>query len=380
MITPAENAPPIPLTRLDAADPELLDELLAVVARVARASAFTGGAEVDAFEAEYAEYCGTAHCVGLNSGTDALALALKALGIGPGDEVIVPANSFIATAEAVTLAGATPRFVDVDPATALVTADHVAPAITRRTRAVMPVHLYGRTVDLDPIVALAREADIFVIEDACQAHGAFIGDRRAGSVGDAGAFSFYPAKNLGAWGDGGALVTSDPELADRVRLLRSHGERPRYHHRIPGTTARLDALQAALLRVKLRRLDDWNAGRRRAGAALTAALASAPVVTPAPVAPGSDHVFHQYVVTIAERDALREHLEAHGVATAIHYPVPIHKSEAYADLAGGTGTLPVAETLADYSCSLPMHPALSDVAVARIAAAVHAFGAVAAAA
>jgi dTDP-3-amino-3,4,6-trideoxy-alpha-D-glucose transaminase len=372
---PAADRPAIPLTRLDNADPALLDELLAEVERVARSAAFTLGTEVEAFEEELAAYCGTAHAVGISSGTEALVLALRALGIGPGDEVVVPANSFIATAEAVSLVGATPRFVDVDPDTALVTAELLEPAIGPRTRCVIPVHLYGRTVDLDPILALARARGAFVVEDACQAHGAVTAGRRAGSLADAGCFSFYPAKNLGAWGDGGALVTNDEWIADQVRLLRSHGERPRYHHRVPGTTARLDALQAAVLRVKLRRLDTANAGRRRVAAQLTAALAGASVRPPAPVAADGDHVFHQYVVATDARDALREHLAAQGIASAIHYPVPIHRTDAYASAGLGAGSLPVSEALAEQSCSLPMHHSLTASEIDRIADAVQSFGA-----
>jgi len=369
----SNGARAIPLTRMDNADPELMDELLAVVERVARTGGFTGGAEVDAFEEELAAYCGTRHAVGLSSGTEALALALRALDIGPGDEVIVPANSFIATAEAVSLVGATPRFVDCDEATALVGADAIEPAIGPRTRAVMPVHLYGRTVDLDPIMALARRAGIAVIEDACQAHGAWIGSRRVGSIGDAAAFSFYPAKNLGAWGDAGGLVTSDDTIADRVRLLRSHGERPRYNHLVPGTTARLDALQAAVLRVKLRRLDGWNDGRRRVAAALSDALAGAPVDVPAPVAADGDHVFHQFVVGSDDRDGLRVHLERHGVATGIHYPVAIHRSQAYASAGLGPGSLPASERLAERILSLPMHPSLTGDEIAAVGHAVRTF-------
>jgi dTDP-3-amino-3,4,6-trideoxy-alpha-D-glucose transaminase len=361
----------IPLTRLDNADPALLDELLATVERIARGAAFTLGPEVEAFEQEFADYCGVRHAVGLSNGTDAIALALRALDIGPGDEVVVPANSFIATAEAVTMVGAVPVFVDVEPDTALVTAELIEPAIGPRTRCLIPVHLYGRMVDLDPILALARRTGLAVIEDACQAHGAMLHGRRAGSMAHCGVFSFYPAKNLGAWGDAGALVTDDANIADHVQLMRSHGERPRYHHRMPGTTARLDALQAAILRVKLRRLDAWNDGRRRVGAALTSALADAPVRTPAPVADGGDHVFHQYVVTADDRDGLREHLAAHGVATAIHYPVPIHRTQAYAR--PGTPSLPVAEALAAHSCSLPMHPAMDDDDIAHVADAVHTY-------
>jgi dTDP-3-amino-3,4,6-trideoxy-alpha-D-glucose transaminase len=364
---------PIPLTRLAADDGELMDELLEAVARVARGAAFIGGPEVEAFEAEWAGYCRTAHAVGVSSGTEALALALRALDVGPGDEVIVPANSFVATAEAVTLVGATPRFVDVDRATALITAEHIMPALGPRTRAVIPVHLYGRTVAMDPIVRLGRETGIAVIEDACQAHGARIGHDRAGAAGDCGCFSFYPAKNLGAWGDAGALVTDDPRLADRVRLLRSHGERPRYHHQVPGTTGRLDGIQAAVLRVKLRRLEAANVARRRAAAALTAALAGAPVRVPAPIGAGRDHVFHQYVVATAQRAALRAHLEECGIATAVHYPVAIHRTRAYASSAHPAGSLPVAEALAESICSLPMFPGLAAHEIARIGAAVHAF-------
>jgi dTDP-4-amino-4,6-dideoxygalactose transaminase len=362
---------PLPLTRLDNADPRLMAELLNAVERVARSAAFVGGEEVEAFEAEFAAYCGADHAVGLSSGTDALALALRALGIGPGDEVVVPANSFIATAEAVTLVGARPRFADVDRTTAVVTAELLEAAIGPSTRCLVPVHLYGRTVDMGPVMALARSRGLFVVEDACQAHGAWIGGRRAGSIGDAGCFSFYPAKNLGAWGDAGGLVTEDAALADRVRLLRSHGERPRYRHRIPGTTARLDALQAAVLRVKLRRLDALNGGRRRAAAALSAALHGSAVRPPAPTVGGGDHVFHQYVVTSDDRDALRAHLAARGIATAVHYPTPIHRTEAYAGRLADRRRLPAAESLASRICTLPMHPALSRADVERIAAAVH---------
>ena len=368
-------APAIPLTRMDNADPELMEELLVEVERTARSAAFIGGPEVEAFEDEFAAYCGTAHAVGISNGTDALALALRVMDIGPGYEVVVPANSFIATAEAVTMVGATPRFVDVDPDTALVTAELVEPAIGPRTRCLIPVHLYGRTVDLDPILALAHEKTIRVLEDACQAHGALLRGRRAGSMGDAGCFSFYPATNLGAWGDAGALVTNDATIADRVQLLRSHGERPRYHHRMPGTTARLDGIQAAVLRVKLRRLDAANEGRRRLGAALTEALAGAPVKAPALPAPGHDHVSHQYVVETDARDELRDHLAVRGVATAIHYPTAIHRTEAYAAAGMGPGSAPVAERLAEQICSLPMHPSMDDDEIALVAEAVHEFGA-----
>jgi len=382
----------IPLTRLDNANPELMEELLETVTRVATSARFTLGPEVEAFEDEYAVYCESAYTIGLSSGTDALILALRALEIGPGDEVIVPANSFIATAEAVSLVGATPRFVDVDGDTALINAAGAEAAIGPHTRCLMVVHLYGRTVELDSLVSLARERGLALIEDACQAHGAMIGARRAGTIGDVGCFSFYPAKNLGAWGDAGAVVTNDARLADRVRLMRTHGERIRYHHEIVGMTARMDAIQAAILRVKLRHLDAWNEARRRAGAALTEALRDAPVIPPAPPRPASDHVFHQFVVESDDRDRLRTHLATHGIATAIHYPVPLHQTPAYAGHAGvacdagangrspargdagqAPDQCPIAERLARRILSLPIYPAMTDEEIDAVTGAVAAF-------
>jgi dTDP-3-amino-3,4,6-trideoxy-alpha-D-glucose transaminase len=364
---------PVPLSWLDHRDPELFDELLAAVAAVAREASFTLGGEVEAFEREFATYCGTAHAVGVSSGTDALVLALRALGVRSEDEVVVPANSFVATAEAVSLVGATPRFVDVDPDTCTLTRRLVEDAIGPRTRAIVPVHLYGRTVDVAPILALARKAGIWVVEDASQAHGARYRGRRVGSLGVCGCFSFYPAKNLGAWGDGGAVVTSDPELDDRLRLLRAHGERPRHRHRIVGTTARLDAIQAAVLRVKLRRLDGWNERRRSVARALDSALAGSGVALPAPPASDGDHVFHQYVVRAPGRDRLRTWLDRCGIATGVHYPVPIHLTEAYAALGHRPGSFPVAERLAATVCSLAVHPGVAPEDVERLAASIQAF-------
>jgi dTDP-3-amino-3,4,6-trideoxy-alpha-D-glucose transaminase len=358
---------------MDHADPALLQELLEVVAGVASTGAFSGGHEVEAFEAEFAAWCEAEHAVGVSSGTEALVLALRALGIGPGDEVILPTNSFIATAEAVTLVGAVPRLVDVDPETHLITAEAVAEAIGPRTRAVIPVHLMGATVDMDPLLEVARSAGLRVVEDTAQAHGARYKGRRAGSMGDIGCFSFYPTKNLGAWGDGGAVITADEGLARRVRLLRSHGEAVRYEHVVPGTTARLDALQAALLRVKLRRLEGWNTARRRIAADLAARLAGGPVALPAPAHADGDHVYHLFVVRTTAREALRAHLGELGVATAVHYPVPIHRTGAYSDLGLSAGSLPVAERLADEICTLPLFPGMSGDEVARVADAVLSF-------
>jgi dTDP-3-amino-3,4,6-trideoxy-alpha-D-glucose transaminase len=362
---------PIPVTRLDQADPILLEELLEVVGRVARQGAFTGGVEVESFEAEFAAYCGIEHAIGVSSGTEALSLALRALGIGPGDEVIVPTNSFIATAEAVSWVGATAKLVDVDPESHLLTAELVEAAIGPKTRCVIPVHLMGSTVDLDPILELAHGAGLKVIEDTAQAHGAFHRGQRVGTLADVGCFSFYPTKNLGGWGDGGAVVTRDEEIARRIRLLRSHGESPRYHHRIVGTTARLDALQAALLRVKLRHLDARNEDRRRLGAALRAGLQGTSVELPAAAFDGADHVYHLFIVRSKQRDALRAHLERHSVSSAVHYPFPIHRTEAYGPLP--EGSLPVAERLAQEICTLPLFPTMSDDEVARVVAAVESF-------
>jgi len=371
----------VPLMRLDFAQPELLEELMDAVRGVAERGAFTLGEPVEAFEREFAAYCDSDHAIGVSSGTEALVLALRALGIGPGDEVLVPTNSFIATAEAVSAVGATPRLLDVDPESHLITAEIVAESLTPSVRCVIPVHLFGATVDLDPILELAHDAGVHVIEDACQAHGARYRGRRVGSLGVFGCFSFYPTKNLGAWGDGGAVVTSVPELAERVRLLRAHGEQPRYNHRIVGTTARLDALQAAVLSRKLALLDGWNEQRRELGSSLRARLdglgehgGDAESISPTrlPFAE-ADHVYHLFVVRTDERDALRAHLSQWGVASAVHYPTPIHLTEAYAHLGCGHGSLPVSERLADRICSLPLYPGMTEPELERISAALSSF-------
>jgi len=331
------------------------------------------GPSVNKFEEDFSRFVGVRHGVAVSNGTVALHLALVALGIGPGDEVIVPDLTFAATINAVLYCGATPVIVDVDPETALISAEIVEPALTPRTRCVIPVHLFGRPVEMDPLLSLCRGRGIAVVEDACQAHGALYRGRPVGSLGDAGCFSFYPTKNLGGWGDGGALVTSDPELDHRARLLRSHGEGRRHHHELATGTHRLDTLQAAILEVKLRHLPDWNQRRREAAAALREGLAGSPVVSPAPAAPDSDHVYHLFVVRCAQRDALRDHLDSRGIASAIHYPTPIHLQPAYAEVGLGPGSLPVAERLASENCSLPIFPAIEDSQIAEIVAAVESF-------
>lgn len=372
---PQLGATEVPFIRLDAADKVLTAEIFSAVERVAAAAAFTLGEELETFEREFAAWCETEHAIGVSSGTSALELALRALGIGPGDEVILPTNSFIATAEAVTATGARPVLVDVDESTALLTAEIVEAALTERTRCVIPVHLYGRSVEMEPLLALCRAHDLRVVEDACQAHGARYQGRPAGTHGDAGCFSFYPTKNLGGWGDGGAVVTADPDLAERVRLMRSHGEGTRHHHEMPAGTHRLHSLQAAILSVKLKRLDEWNENRRQAASALREALAGSSLALPEPAAANGDHVYHLFVVRTPDRDALRAHLGQNGVSSAIHYPTPIHLQPAYADASQKQGDLPVSERLAAESCSLPIFPSITDAELALIADAVSSFSA-----
>jgi dTDP-3-amino-3,4,6-trideoxy-alpha-D-glucose transaminase len=369
--------PRVPLLRITSSDPQDVEELVGAVAALAATGEFTLGSAVAAFEREFADFCGAAHAVGVSSGTDALVLALRALGLRRDDEVIVPANSFIATAEAVSLAGGAPRLVDVDAATGLLTAEIVEQELARHpnVRCIIPVHLYGATVDMDPILEVARDRSIHVVEDAAQAHGAIYKGRRVGTLGDIGCFSFYPTKNLGGWGDGGAVTTDDDDLAYRVRLLRSHGEHPRYHHQIVGATARLDALQAAVLKIKLRRLDAANDRRRQLAEMLRRALQEAYVDLPPVASPGHDHVHHLFVVRTTARDQLRAHLDAAGIDSAVHYPVPIHLSDAYRSLGFLRGDLPVVERHAATSCSLPFWPAMTDDELRRVAAAVRGFDA-----
>ena len=365
----------MPFVRLDSADPVLTADIFAAIERIAGSAAFTLGEELETFEREFATWCETEHAIGVSSGTSALELALRALGIGPGDEVVLPTNSFIATAEAVTATGATPVLVDVDEDTALLTTEIVEAALTERTRCVIPVHLYGRSVEMASLMALCRSRGLRVVEDACQAHGARYQGRPAGTHGDAGCFSFYPTKNLGGWGDGGAVITADADLAERIRLMRSHGEGTRHHHEMAAGTHRLHSLQAAILSVKLKRLDDWTEQRRQAGANLREALSGADLILPEPAAPNGDHVHHLFVVRTPARDALRSHLGEHGVASAIHYPTPIHLQPAYADTAPHQGDLPVSERLATESCSLPIFPSITDEELDRIASAANSFSA-----
>ncbi|MCP4592660.1 MAG: DegT/DnrJ/EryC1/StrS family aminotransferase [bacterium] len=343
------------------------------IAGVINSNGYVLGKEVGAFEEEFAEFCGTKHCIGVGSGLDALTLTLRALDIGPGDEVILPANTFVATALAVTQVGATPVLVDHDPQTYNLDPRRLTAAITRLTRAVIPVHLYGQPVDLDPIQVIAEEHGLAVIEDACQAHGALYKGERCGGLGDAGAFSFYPGKNLGACGDGGAVVTSDDRIAERLRRLRNYGSIVKYHHEECGVNSRLDAIQAAILRVKLRHLDKWNEARQRAADRYRAGLADLPIVLPH-VAEDRTHVHHLFVIRSKHRDRLLNYLVDRGIYAGIHYPVPIHHQPAYA---GGNCMVSAPLNCTESSCgellSLPMHPHLTGEDIDAVIAAVGEF-------
>jgi dTDP-4-amino-4,6-dideoxygalactose transaminase len=345
---------------------ELDAELKAAIGAVMARGDFVLGADLEQFEEEFARYCGVRYAVGVDSGFSALELALRAAHIGPGDEVITQANTFIATAGAIQAAGASPILTDCDRHGAMDPAA-VAAAISPRTRAIIPVHLFGRIAEMDAIGSLAAKAQLPVIEDACQAHGARWRGRRAGGFGKAGAFSFYPAKNLGALGDGGMLVTDSTEVADSIRVLRHYGQRVKYRHLTTPLNRRLDTLQAAVLRVKLRHLDRWNARRNQIAEAYRERLAGLPLTLPRREEPGR-HVYHLFVIEVEDRDGLRDALAAVGVETGIHYPIPLHQQPALADLAYPTGAFPHTEWLAAHSLSLPMYPELPLEHVERVSA------------
>ena len=360
----------IPLVDLGAQHGPLAPELQSAVQRVFQRSSFILGPEVDHFESKFASYLNATNCVAVSSGTAALQLVLQALTIGPGDEVITVPFTFIATAEAITAVGATPVFVDIDPVAYTMDSEQVERAITAKTRAILPVHLYGQPAHLDPLLAIARRHDLALIEDACQAHGAEYKGQKVGALGRAGCFSFYPSKNLGACGEGGAIVTNDPELAERVRLLRNHGSVSKYEHRFPGYNFRMEGLQGAFLAVKLPHLDEWNERRRKAAQHYDRLFSA---TQPGIIAPNemsyAKHVYHLYVIQADARDALRQQLAERGVETGLHYPIPLHLQEAYRSLGYGRGDFPVAEQLADRALSLPMYPDISLEAVEVVASA-----------
>ena len=357
---------PVPLVDLSRLEEAILAEARAAFERLSRSGAFTFGKDLEAFEVEFAEYCGAAHCVGVGDGTDAIRLALVALGVGPGCEVITVPHTFVATVEAIAATGADPVFIDIDPQTRCMDPACLAAAITPRTAAIVPVHLYGRPAPMGEILAAA--GDIPVLEDAAQAHGAELNGRRAGGIGAAAAFSFYPTKNLGAMGDGGAVVTDDPELAAAVRSLRHHGADPEDAnlHLRRGSTARLDNLQAALLRLKLPYLDSWNNSRRAAAARYRAALADLPVGLPPGDPEGGRHVYHLFAVEVDDRDEVLAGMRNAGIGAAAHYPTPVHRQPAWRALDYPEGSLPHAEEAASRCLTLPIFPQIADSEVDRV--------------
>ncbi len=358
---------PIPLVDLKAQYRAIKPEIDIAMQHVLERADFVLGADVEAFEGEFAAFCGAAHAVSCGSGTEALHLGLKALGIGPGDEVIMPAMTFVATALAITMCGARPVLVDVEPATALIDPAAIARAITPNTRAILPVHLFGQCADMAAIGAIAKRHGLRIVEDAAQAHGARCNGAQAGTLGDVGCFSFYPGKNLGAYGDGGLVTTNDAGIADKMKLLRNWGSRRKYHHEVMGTNSRLDTLQAAVLRVKLRHLDGWNAARRRHAAAYDAALRPINDIERTRYDAGA--IYHLYVIRTDDRDSALDALNRAGIGAAIHYPFAVHEHAAYAWLGYPAGTFPVSESWARRCLSLPIYPELPADAVARAAAA-----------
>jgi dTDP-4-amino-4,6-dideoxygalactose transaminase len=360
---------PIPFVDLATDQAEIADELAAAIGRVVDSAWYLLGPELDAFEREFAAYCGVGHCVGVGSGMAALELALRALGIGRGDEVIVPAYTWVATWLAVSGVGAVPVPVDVCASTYNIDVEAARAALSERTAAVVPVHLRGEPADMDAVMDLARKRGIAVLEDAAQAHGATLGGRRVGGIGDAAAFSFYPAKNLGTFGDGGAITTDDGALAERLRMLRNYGMKNRYEVEMAGVNSRLAEIQAAVLRVKLDRLDSWNASRRALAAVYTEELADLPgLALPQPLA-GTEPVYHLFCAGHAERDALRAHLERHEVETLVHYPLLPQVTGAYRDDPRiGAADLAVSDGLAREELSLPLHPHLREDQVRRVCA------------
>ncbi|HVD91256.1 MAG TPA: DegT/DnrJ/EryC1/StrS family aminotransferase [Vicinamibacterales bacterium] len=353
----------VPLLDLQGQFRPLRDELLAAIARVCDSQRFIGGPEVEGFEREAAAHLGVAHAIGLSSGTDAILVALMALGVGPGDEVITPTFSFFATAGCVSRLGATPKLVDIDPRTCNIDPAAVEAVITSRTRAIIPVHLYGQCADMDPILEISARRGIEVVEDAAQAIGATYKGRSAGSMGRAGCLSFFPSKNLGAFGDGGMVITNDEGIARAARLLRNHGAEPKYFHKRIGGNFRLDALQAAVLRVKLPHLERWSA-MRRANAdrydRLFAESAAADRITLPARAPDRVHIFNQYVIRVPDRDAVRAALDAAGIGCEIYYPVPFHLQECFAPLGYRRGDFPAAEAAAAETLALPIYGELTD--------------------
>lgn len=348
----------IPYQDLSAHHAPLREEFSAAIESVIDAGAFAGGKFVEAFETDFAKYCDCREAIGVGSGTEALWLALKALGIGPGDEVITVSMTFIATAEAITMTGATPVFVDIEEGTYTMDASKLDAVVTPRTKAIIPVHLFGQAAEMDPIMHFARQRGLHVIEDAAQAHGARYKGERVGSIGDAGCFSFYPGKNLGAFGEAGAVVTQDPKLAEKIRVLRDHGQQKKYEHRVVGWNARMDGIQAAVLQIKLRHLDRHNEQRRQLASIYDRQLVGLDSIIRPERFRSSEHVYHVYAIQIEDRQLLIETFQRRGIGYGIHYPIPVHLQDAYEDLGYRRGDFPVSERCADQFLSLPMFPEL----------------------
>jgi dTDP-4-amino-4,6-dideoxygalactose transaminase len=344
-------------------------EIDAAITRVLESCQFVLGAEVAAFERDFAVYCQASECIALNSGTSALHLALLAAGVGPGDEVITVPFTFVASVAAIIYAGAKPVLVDIEPHSFTIDPEKIESSITSRTKAILPVHLYGHPADMDPIMEIARRRRLIVIEDAAQAHGAEYKGHRVGSIGDIACFSFYPGKNLGAYGEGGAVTTSNPKYADTVRMLRDWGQDRKYHHLLRGYNYRMEGFQGAVLGVKLGHLDEWTKARRKIVAQYNEHLAHLDIDTPVEM-PWARHVYHVYTVRSTDRDGLQAALGAEGIQTGIHYPVPAHMQPAYADLGYGPGDFPHSEAAAQQVLSLPLYPELPSQAVAQVAAVV----------
>ena len=350
----------VPFLDLKAHHDPIRQEVMAAMSEVIDVNAFAGGPFVARFEAAYAKFCQATHCIGVGNGTDALWFALLGLGVGPGDEVITVPMTFMATAEAITYAGAKPVFVDIDPVTYTIDVTKIEAAITPRTKAIIPVHLFGQCADMDPIMEIARRHNLFVVEDAAQAQGSGYRQRQAGSIGHVAGFSFYPGKNLGAWGEAGGITTNDAALCARMQMFREHGQAKKYYHDVVGWNGRMDGLQAAVLSVKLKYLDQANAGRRRAAQRYHDLLAgTAGLILPVE-APYARHIYHIYAVRVKHRASVMQQLGDRGIGCGIHYPVPVHLQKAYADLGRKPGDFPVSEACAESFISLPMFPELTD--------------------
>jgi dTDP-4-amino-4,6-dideoxygalactose transaminase len=365
MMNPKQTTQNVPFVDLSAQYARIRDEVTEAIAKVLERTDFILGQDVTLFEEEFAAFCGVDYAVGVDSGTSALELALRAYGVGPGDEVITVANTFVATALAISFTGATPVLVDIDPDTYTLDASLLESVITARTKAIIPVHLYGQPADMDPILELAEQHGLVVIEDACQAHGAKYKGRPVGSLGHAAAFSFYPGKNLGAYGDAGAVTTSDAIVSESLKMLRNYGSTRKYHHALRGFNRRLDTLQAAVLRVKLQYLDTWSESRRQHAKMYSELLEHSAVAVPAR-ASYAESVYHLYVVRVKRREQIKAYLNAQGVATGIHYPTPIHLQPAYRDLNYKRGDFPITETYAEHVLSLPMYPELTSDLIAHV--------------